>query len=35
MFVPAVAIASGGPPSGSATLDKKQRVGVDNDGRPW
>ena len=33
--VPAVAIASGGPPSGSATLDKKQRVGVDNDGRPW
>jgi hypothetical protein len=35
VVVPAVAIASGGPSSESATLDKKQRVGVDNDGRPW
>jgi hypothetical protein len=35
IVVPAVAIASAGPGTGSATLDKKQRVGVDNDGRPW
>ena len=35
IVVPAVAIASGGPPTGSATLDKKLRVSVDNDGRPW
>jgi hypothetical protein len=34
--VPATVIASGGgPATGSATLDKKVRVGVDNDGRPW
>ena len=35
IVVPAVAIASGGPPAGSATLAQKPRVGVDNDGRPW
>ena len=33
--VPATVIAAGGPSAGSATLDKKVRVGVDNDGRPW
>jgi hypothetical protein len=36
VVVPATVAAFGGPAApGSATLDKKLRVGVDNDGRPW
>jgi hypothetical protein len=33
--VPATVLAFGGPAPGQATLDKKLRVGVDNEGRPW
>jgi hypothetical protein len=35
VVVPATVAAFGGPGPGSATLDKKLRVGVDSDGRQW